>query len=241
MRLGSANWGGRYDMKRSMVLAVLFIGLAFAGSLGIPAPASAEYCRPAMPDHARDARGYTFRASITGIRVEGDSPGETYVTMAVKKVYANRDSERLRAGMSIDVYSNRCDGFGLLGLEVDDEVLISTKYLEAGDGPSTWNTALWQIEGDSLRLAILKSGEFGRIWFTADRRIAKADTLREALALVAPEAVGMPDTATAGARNSEVASWPMLLVSASAFVLAALALRARDRREPRSRHDRKLG
>ena len=223
-------------MARPNVLAVLFVGLFLVGSLGVPEPVSAEFCRRVMPDHARDVRGYTFRARITDIRLEGNDPSLTYITMAIEKVYANHDSQRLRAGTNIEVYSNPCDGFGLLGLEVNDEILMSTKFLEADDGPGTWNTAVWRVDGDRLRLALLEGGEFGKIWFTADRRIAKADTLREALALVAPSAIGMPDTATEVVRNSRVPAWPALLAGVCAFVLATLALHG-----TRSRQDRKLG
>jgi hypothetical protein len=228
-------------MARSAAVGILLLGLAVVGGLAVPEPVSAEYCRPVMPDHARDARGYTFRAKITGIRTEVKSFTLTYVTMAIDKVYANRDYQGLRAGRSIEVYSNPCDGFALLGLEVNDQILMSTQYLEAGDGPGTWNTALWHVDGDRLRLAVLKGEEFDKIWYTADRRIAKADTLREALALVAPSAIGMRDTATEGTRESGVALWPALLAGACAFVLAALALRGRDRREARSGHERKPG
>jgi hypothetical protein len=228
-------------MARSIGVAILLVGLAVMGGLGVPEPASAEFCRPVMPDHARDARGYTFRARISVIRLEGSDPSLTYVTMAIDKVYANRDSQRLRAGTRIEVYSNPCDGFALLGLQVNDEILMSTKYLEAGDGPGTWNTALWRIDGDRLRLAVLTGEGFDKIWFTTDRRIAEADTLREALALVAPAAVGMPDTATIGTSESRLPAWPAFLAGVCAFVLATLALRGRDRRELRSRQDRKLG
>ncbi len=226
-------------MRRPNVLAV--ITLVLVGSLGVPEPVSAESCRPVMPDHARNARGYTFRARITDIRLEGNDPSLTYITMAIEKVYANQDSERLRAGASIEVYSNPCDGFGLLGLEVKYEILMSTKYLEAGDGPGTWNTALWQVDGDRVRLAVLKGEEFDKIWYTTDRRIAKADTLQEALALVAPRAIGMPDTATEVVRNSLVPAWPALLAGIGALILATLGLRGRNRSETRSRQDRKLG
>jgi hypothetical protein len=217
-------------MARATVLAILFVALAFVGGLGGPEPVLAEYCRPVMPDHARDARGYTFRARITDIRMEGTDPSLTYVTMAIEKVYANRDSQRLRAGTSIEVYSNPCDGFALLGIEVNDEILMSTKYLEAGDGPGTWNTALWRVEGERLRLAVLKGGDFGKVWYTADRRIANADTLREALALVAPSAIGIPDTATDGTGESRAPAWLALLAGVCAFVLAAEALPGRYRR-----------
>lgn len=217
-------------MARATVLAILFVTLAYLGRLGGPEPVLAEYCRPVMPDHARDARGYTFRASITGIRLEGTDPSLTYVTMAIEKVYANRDSQRLRAGTSIEVYSNPCDGFALLGLEVNDEILMSTKYLEDGEGPRTGTTALWHVDGDRLRLAVLNGEEFEKIWFTADRRIANADTLREALALVAPEASGMPDTATDGIDESRAPAWSVILAGVCAFVLAAVALPGRNRR-----------
>lgn len=186
-----------------------------------------------MPDHASDARGHTFRATITGIRLEGSRPAHTYITMAIRKVYADRDRLRLRAGSTIEVYSNPCDGFGLLGLDVNDEILISTAFLDAGDGPATWNTALWHVRGDRLRLAILQGPAYDRIWFTTDRRIASADTVREALALVAPDAIGMPDTATDRPRQSRSSSWLAPLVGLFFFLAVAVVAVRRLRRTGR--------
>lgn len=177
------------------VLALVVCSVFALGIVGATAPpAQAEFCRWAMPDHPSDAKGYTFEAQVVSIRSEGAGP--TYIAMAVSSVYANRDSDRLARGRTIELGSNPCDGFGLLGLDEGDEVLMSTAFLEAGDGPGTWNTAVWRRDGRRLRLLVLDGPGFGKVWSTSDRRIASADTTREALALVAPAAFGMPDTDT---------------------------------------------
>jgi len=182
-------------MQRRAAIAFVLAALALVGLLGRPGPVTGEYCRPVMPDHAYDATGYAFRATIAAIHVEGKAR-LTFVKMAVDRVYANRDSRRLQPGGTIDIYSNACDGFGLLGLTIGDDVVMTTGALEAPEGPSTWNTALWRVTGNGMDLLILGGKGFERVWYTADRRIAAADTLGAVLTLVAPAAVGAPDTAT---------------------------------------------
>lgn len=209
-------------MVRRAIFALALVALALGGGLWSPGPVAAEYCRPVMPDHAHDASGYTFRATIAAVRVKGGAARLTYIAMAVDKVYANRDSIHLRAGSTIEIYSNPCDGFGLLGLAVGDDVVMSTGSLEAVDGPATWNTAVWRVTGNGLHLLVLNVPPFEKAWYTADRRIAHADTLRQVLALVAPGAVGVPNTATDPARNSTVPVWAVIVVGVAAFVLAAI-------------------
>ncbi len=211
------------------------IGLALAGlvtTLGVPQPAAAEYCRQAMPDRAAETRGYTFRAVVTGIRVEGQDPGLAYVTLAIQQLYANRDSALLAAAGSIELYSNGCDGFGLLGLQPGDDILMSTAVLD-GAGPSTWNSAIWRTDGDRLQLAVLRS-EIDRIWFTDDRRIEDADTVREALALVAPEALVAIDAVEREPVDPGVAPVTLALAGSGFAALAAvLWIAVRRRSQPR--------
>jgi hypothetical protein len=218
-------------MARSSIYGLLLAGLALAAGLVAAHPVAAEpICRQAMPDHASDASGYTFRATVTGFRLQGEpwDPPLTFIRLAIKRVYANRDSELLQAGATIEIYSNPCDGFGQLGLAVRDEILMSTAWIDGGD-TSTWNTAVWHVHGDRLRLAILQGEDVGKIWYTADRRIAEADTLREALALVAPDGLGVPDTATETVSKSPVPMWPYFLACVYAVLLAALVFRGRLR------------
>lgn len=212
-------------MAHRAVFALILAALGLVGHLGSPGPVAAEYCRPVMPDHPLDASGYTFRATIAAVRAKGGSPRLTYITMAIDKVYADRDSGRLRAGATIEIYSNPCDGFGLLGLAVGDDIVMSTGALEAADGPATWNTALWRVTGNGLHLLVLNVPPFEKAWYTADRRIAHADTLREVLALVAPTAVGVPNTATDPRPDSTVPALALILAGAAAFVIAALRFR----------------
>ena len=173
-------------------------GLVLAGVAAIATPAKAESCRPIMPDHPWLVSGYTFEARVEGIRAEGSDPTLTYVALAILKVYANPDSERLQEGRTIEVYSNPCDGFGLLGLTVGDEVLMSTRFLDEGGGPMLSFTAVWRAEAGNLRLLVLApdlGAADGGAWRTNDRRIEEADTIQEALALVAPGAVADPNPA----------------------------------------------
>jgi hypothetical protein len=228
--LGRCTAESQYQrVARSSIYGPVLAGLVLAAGLIAAHPVAAEpTCRQVMPDHASDASGYTFRATVTGFRLQGERPPLTFITLAIKKVYANRDSDQLQAGATIEIYSNLCDGFGQLGLEVRDEILMSTAWLDGGN-TSTWNTAVWHVHGNRLRLAILKGEDFGKIWYTADRRIADADSLLEALALVAPDALGVPDTATETTRKSPVPVWPFFLAGVYAVLLSALVFRGRFR------------
>ncbi|MDF2734384.1 MAG: hypothetical protein K0S97_1007 [Chloroflexota bacterium] len=215
------------------VLAVVACSVFVPLIMGVTAaPASAESFLPVMPDHARDTKGYTFEAQVESIRVDGDSVPLTFIAVAVSKVYANRDSERLATGRTIELYSNSCDGFGRVGLKVGDEVLMSTAYLEEAAGPSTWHTAVWRRNGARLRLLVLQQGvEDHGVWRTSDRKIAAAQTTRQALALVAPAAIGMPDTDTKpidSARAPEFSSVFVGLASLVGLLIAVIRLRLRN-------------
>jgi hypothetical protein len=205
------------------VLALVAGSLLAVGVVGATAPpVQAEFCRPVMPDHARDAKGYTFEAEVASIRNEGDNPPLTYIAMAVSKVYANYDSERLAEGRTIELFSNPCDGFGLLGLDEGDEILMSTAYLEVGDGPATWNTAVWRRDGRGLGLLVLHGDGFEKVWYTSDRRIEGAKTTRQALALVAPAAIGTPATDTEPIDAVPAPQLPVLFASLVAGLVGLL-------------------
>ena len=215
------------------VRGVAAIGLALAAvaaSFGAPQPAAAESCRQVMPDQAADTRGYTFRATVTGVRVEGRDPGLHFVTLAIRQLYANRDSTLLASAGSIELSSNACDGFALVGLQPGDDILMSTAVL-AGAGPSTWNAAIWRVDGERLQLAVLRS-EIDRVWFTDDRRIEDADTVREALELVAPEALGAFDAMARQPVGDDGPTSTLVLAGAASAALATLLWVAVRRRSP---------
>lgn len=166
--------------------AVLTIAaLATAGSV------LADHCAPEMPAHPREVRGFTFTARVVAIEGVGTSVTPT-ITFAVDHVYAGAGRDGLEAGSDLAVVSNACSGIDLLGMNVSDQVLVSSGTLT--DGTSTYNTAIWRISGGRLRLLALPGA---KAWPTSDKRVQAADTLREALALVAPGVVAPPDTAAA--------------------------------------------
>jgi hypothetical protein len=207
---------------------IIVIVLALAVGALTPDRLLAEYCRPVMPDHASDATGFTFRARVAGVGA-GDPP--SLVTLNVQKVYANAGSKALRVGKSIQLYSNACDGFALLGFAVGDEILISSRSLTS-NGPSTWNTAVWRVADGRLHLLVLDhSPSDAKVWYTNDRRIADAHTVREALALVAPGAGGFPETATDPASGRPEVPPLLVLVGLSALLLTVRRCR---RAAPRS-------
>ena len=196
---------------RLVVASLVLIALTIA-----PASVAAEYCRPTMPDHPSDASGYAFRGDVTGIRIDtsGAFP-RTYVSFHIDDVYANAGSPHLRDGETIELYSAPCDGFQLLRLASGDDVLFSGRFLEEGNGPSTWSTAIWRVDGSRLSLFVL-GGPDG-IWNTSDRRLLTADTLRQALALVAPAAIGLPTTDASPSASATADPLPLLAVFLVAF------------------------
>lgn len=195
-------------------VVTLVVVAAFAPS------ADAEFCSRVMPAGPSATRGYTFEAEVVSVRHEGSNPPYTFVSLAISKVYANRDSRRLAQGRTIELYSNQCDGFHLVGLREGDKVLISTSIsIDAASGPITSFTAVWRRNGGRLRLLVLRRGvEDHSVWPTSDRRIGWADTTREALALVAPGIAGVPDTSTGPIRQG-----PAAVGHAPVIVLAGLA------------------
>ena len=200
-------------IRRMTLVACLMVSVAAWGAT--PRSAFAEECQPVMPYSPDEASGYTFEARVSGIRTEGTGAVHTYIAMDVSTVYANGGSDRLAKGKTIELYSNPCDGFGLLGLHVGDEILMSTAGLESKRGVVTRNTAVWIREAGALRLLVLHLEGFGTHWLTSDRRIEGAHTTRQALALVGPSS-GAPDTSTVPR------SIPPANANAAVLVLAAL-------------------
>lgn len=185
--------------------AALSAVLALAAMAGSATPARADHCAPTMPAQPRDTRGFTFTARVVAMDGVGTTIRPT-ITFAVEQVYAGAGRAGLETGRDLAVVANACSGIDILGMNVGDEVLVSSSTLT--DGTSTFNSAIWRIRGGRLRLLALGGAE---IWPTSDRRLLAADTLREALALVAPGVVVPPDTATgATAKPSSAERWPAL-------------------------------
>lgn len=222
-------------MARNLVRLVVAATLAFGGATMSAIPAHAETCVNAMPSAATDVRGYAFEGEVLSItlgpEIEPGMPRLSDVRVAVSKVHANPTDrlreDPIRAGDTIEIHSNACDGFASVGVVVGSKVLISTRNRESA---STWDTAVWERQGSTLRLLVLL-GPLGEVWQTRDRRLADVRTLHEALALVAPEAVGMPDTSTKAHRPS--AGGPAVAMVAGAVALALSVLGAGLRRSVR--------
>lgn len=175
-------------LGRSAALSAVVVLAAMAGSA---TPARADHCAATMPPHPRDARGFTFTARV--VRIDGSDTSITpTITFAVEQVYAGGGGAGLEAGRDLAVVTSPCGGIEILGIAVEDVVLMSSSTLT--DGPSTYNSAIWRISGDRLRLFALSGAD---AWPTSDRRLQEADTLRKALFLVAPGVMLPPDTATA--------------------------------------------
>lgn len=220
-------------VKLRSISAIALAAAAMCVAVADPQAVAAEFCVFRMPQKAVDVRGDTFLGDVTNIRVDGESPPIVYVTFAVDKVYARTEASPLAAGRTIEIYSNPCDGFATLDFDVGDRVLMSTAYLDRGDRPATWNTAMWIVTGEDLRLALPTGDDYldddgqvsPRIWTTDDRRIAAADTVREALRLVAP---GAPDTSTVAVPvDDPVAGAPPWLALLIASLAASVTFRSR--------------
>ena len=189
-------------LGRSAALAAVLVLAAMAGSAR---PARADHCAPEMPAHPGEVRGFTFTARV--VAIEGvDTSVTPTITFSVDRVYAGAGRAGLEAGRNLAVVVGACAGIEILGMAVGDDVLVSSNTLT--DGPSTYNAAVWRITRGRLRLLALRGTE---VWPTSDRRLQAADTLREALALVAPGVVAPPDTATAATARPSSNGGPPLL------------------------------
>ncbi len=204
-------------LGRAAALSAVLVAapLATAGSV------LADHCAPEMPAHPREVRGFTFTARVVALEGVGTVVTPT-IRFAVDHVYAGAGVAGLERGRDLAVVTSACGGIEILGMSVGDQVLVSSNTLT--DGPSTVNSAVWKIAAGHLRL--LTFGEPGA-WPTSDRRIQAADTLREALALVAPGVVVPPDTATAAATapgptpDGEPPLLPFALVGSVSLLVSA--------------------
>lgn len=219
-------------MASGVMRLVAAATVALGAVIVITSSAHAETCVNAMPFAARDVRGYTFEGEILSITLEPENepgmPRSSNVRIAVWKVHANptdRPSEEpVREGQTIEIHSNACDGIVNVGVEVGSEVLISTRSRYSA---STWDTAVWEKDGSTLRLLVLLDSRSAEVWLTNDRRLADARTMREALALVAPTAVGMPDTATEPNQPSGAGLALSMVVGIVGFTVALLGTKPR--------------
>lgn len=199
---------------RSAALSALLVLAAMAGSA---TPARADHCAPTMPAHPRDAGGFTFTARV--VRIEGvDTSTTPTMTFAVEHVYSGAGGDGPEAGRDLAVVAGACGGIEILAMAVGDKVLLSSSTLT--DGPSTFNSAVWRISEGRLRLLALRGTD---VWPTSDRRLLAADTLREALALVATGVVIPPDTGTAATATPSPNDEPSLLPFATSGLASLLA------------------
>lgn len=223
-------------MARNLVRLLVAATVAFGGAIMSATPALAETCVNAMPLDATDVRGYTFEGEVLSIilgpEIETGMPRLSDVRIAVSKVHANPadrpKEDPIRAGEIIEIHSNACDGFASVGVAVGSRVLISTRNRYSA---ATWDTAVWERQGPTLRLLVLM-GLLGEVWLTGDRRLADVRTVHDALVLVAPESVGVPDTSTDAHRP--FAGGLGLGLVAGAVTLALGILQAGSRRSVRS-------
>lgn len=174
------------QMVSIMVMACVATGIALG--LG-DAPAAAEVCPLAFPRRISDARGYTWIGTVTDVRQR--KPGDirlTYYTFDVEHVYEG--GRVIRAGRPLTFYANACRG---VELEKGTRYLYSTSDIEpAGTG---WTLA-WELHGSDAELVR---------WYDSrveDPRLARAHTLKEALALMVPGALPPTDARATGVLES---------------------------------------
>ncbi len=213
---------GAYSVDDGSMLLILGQSAALSALLAVAALATAgsvlaDHCGATMPAHPLDTSGFTFTARV--VRIEGiDSSITPTITFAVERVYAGAGRTGLEAHRELAVVAGACGGIEILGMAVGDEVLVSSSTLT--DGSSTFNSAIWRISGERLLLLALRGAE---AWPTSDRRLQAADTLREALTLVAPGVVLPPDTATAATATPSPNGEPALHLVAIVGLASLLA------------------
>ncbi|MBX3030953.1 MAG: hypothetical protein KF809_12395 [Chloroflexi bacterium] len=193
--------------RRSLrVIAMACAGLGATLGFG-GAPVAAEVCPLEFPRRLADARGYTWIGTVTEVKQR--KPGQyrlTYYTFDVERVY--QGGRPVRPGRPLTFYANTCRG---VELEKGARYLYSTSLIEpAGTG----RTLAWKLHGSEADLIE---------WFDSDvtdPRLVRADTLREALALMVPGA--LPDTdATALTTGGSSDQAPVIQLSAGLLGLLA--------------------
>ena len=218
---------------RRVWLAALMIALlpiVVLGVLGSAAVRADDTCGPVMPRKLAWVRGYTFSGTVTRIapaipgsypRLDPASGVDMFFTFRLDHVYAqpqdakpdtaetNPDGIVLQAGGSLRLNGESCDG--IRGFRAGVHYLVSVGTLSNPVGPTS---AAWQLDGDQARLVpMYPAGAASHM----ARLLAAAQTLRDALALVAPEA-SLPPTSTEPAAPKPPAN------SGAAVLLALAAL-----------------
>jgi hypothetical protein len=147
-------------------------------------PALAEnVCVSLMPSDVADVQGYTWVGTIT-------RTGST-INFGVEHVYANHGApgtsnmRKLESGSALDLPVEPCND-RLAGFAVGDRYLMTTSSL---DTPTSDLSAAWRLVGERATFLLMHADK------KFDTRLAAVKTLRDALALVAPDAT-LPPTST---------------------------------------------
>lgn len=203
-----------------MRLRNLAAATVLAGAL-VPAGVSqamADMCDPTPLPVATRAAGYTFIGRLTEIEYVGDEDVFTYLWFDVEEVFAGAAKPPdgpfetvLNEGSSVRLYASDCNG--IRKVHEGDRYLISTKRL--WDAPSFW-TAVWRVSGDNADFIRMYPGDY-------DARLAQADSVNEAVALVMG---GLPptDAVPQAARQPDIA---LLFAGLASLLVAARLTRRR--------------
>ncbi|MBX3030952.1 MAG: hypothetical protein KF809_12390 [Chloroflexi bacterium] len=202
--------------QRRILSATLAVGMA----LGLGgAPAMSESCAETLPRRVADARGYTWVGTVTDVRER--KPGDfrlTYYTFDVERVYAG--GGRISADRSVTFYGEPC---APIVLENGARYLFSTSDIRVA---RPWESVAWELHGSDADLVM---------WYDSDvydPRLARADTLREALALMVPGALPPTDSVQQTLTDGDPASGippvgGLLALLAAGWVSWSLARRRR--------------
>lgn len=167
-------------MLRRSIRAVTIASVVGIMVFGFALTATAEdVCIETMPSDAARVRGYTWVGTVTGF----DRAPQTgrFMHMDVEHVYADAgpgdDGQviLLQAGAPLDVYLSECAP--PTGFERAKRYLISPAFLES---PGARFTAVWELQDERAELLLM----YGQ--HPNDTRLEDANTLQEALGLVAP-------------------------------------------------------
>ena len=165
--------------RRAILILTAIAGCLTISGAAVNTNVLADTCEFGSPASVQDVRGYAFIGTLTAIRPLGVKRYVFDVETILAKP-AGAQVPGYRAGGTLTIHSEQC--IGVYRLVKNGRYLLSTVDIE---GAPMKSSAVWRLYGNDAHL-VRMSRQPGAL------ELANADTVDEAVALVAPDAVLPP-------------------------------------------------